>query len=61
MNTFPDFWPLPQRRVFEGEFVSLTPLDAARDAPNSSLLVMERRKLNRYGITCRMARFQARK
>lgn len=32
MNPFPDCWPSPQRRVFEGQFVSLAPLDAARDA-----------------------------
>ena len=32
MNPFPDSWPLPERRIFAGEFVTLTPLDARRDA-----------------------------
>ena len=29
---FPESWPRPQRRVFEGRFVRLMPLAAARDA-----------------------------
>ena len=32
MKTFPESWPLPQRRVFPGQFVSLSPLDATRNA-----------------------------
>ena len=32
MNPFPDCWPLPERRVFAGEFVTLAPLEAGRDA-----------------------------
>src|ERR1051325_9285317 len=32
MNSFPDSWPLPERRVFAGQFVTLTPLGAGRDA-----------------------------
>ncbi len=32
MSIFPESWPVPQRRAFVGEFVSLSPLDAARDA-----------------------------
>ena len=29
---FPESWPRPERRIFEGQFVTLKPMDAARDA-----------------------------
>jgi RimJ/RimL family protein N-acetyltransferase len=32
MTLFPSAWPLPERRAFEGRYVTLAPLDAARDA-----------------------------
>jgi RimJ/RimL family protein N-acetyltransferase len=32
MSQFPTQWPLPQKRVFEGRFVTLRPTEAARDA-----------------------------
>lgn len=30
--SFPESWPHPERRLFEGQFVTLSPLDAARNA-----------------------------